>query len=148
MQPTSETVTRGTTQLMNLTYGYQAAVGQLGLKPDGNGTSAGNASQVVSITGTINGLSRAQGFGYDNLGRLASANGWNMWWRRYQYGRWGNRTSGTADNVPLAGGGTGSCNVQVITLQQSGSVPTNRISTITNTGSCDAVSTMSPTYDA
>jgi YD repeat-containing protein len=90
LQLTRQQATKQSTmqKLMDLTYGYQAQAGQ-----SGAGTTAGNSGQLMSITGTINSVSRDQAFTYDNLGRLKTATGWGVWLRRYDYDRWGNRTA-------------------------------------------------------
>ena len=49
--------------LMNLTYNYQGAAGA-----SGAGTNAGNSGQLMSITGAINGQSRAQSSPTTTLG--------------------------------------------------------------------------------
>ncbi|HLG15424.1 MAG TPA: RHS repeat-associated core domain-containing protein [Blastocatellia bacterium] len=121
--------------LMNLTYNYQAAAGASGV-----GTNAGNSGQLMSITGTINGQSRAQSFTYDDVGRLVTATGWGAWQRRFEYDRWGNRT-GVWDAT------VGGSQIQSIALQQqagsSPPAPSNRMQTVTQGGS-----TLTQTYDA
>lgn len=52
LQLTSRVATKSggpTGGLMNLTYGYQASAGQMGA-----GSTAGNAGQLMTISGTIN----------------------------------------------------------------------------------------------
>jgi len=94
----------------------------------------------MSITGTINGQSRAQSFTYDDVGRLVTATGWEAWQRRFDYDRWGNRTGVWDATV----GGT---QIQSIGLQQqagsSPGAPSNRMQTMTQVGS-----TLTQQYDA
>src|SRR6185503_1448520 len=90
MQLTSQTATKGVTSLMNLNYNYQASAGQMGA-----GTTAGNAGQLMSISGTIGGLTESAAYTYDNVERLATSNQTSnlaMAARRFAYDRWGNRT--------------------------------------------------------
>lgn len=75
-------------------------------------------------------------FTYDDLGRLVTATGWSAWQRRFDYDRWGNRT-GVWDAT------VGGNQIQNVTLQMSGGAPTNRISSITNSGV-----TSTQTYDS
>jgi len=136
LQSTGQSVVNsGGTTLMNLTYSYQAAPGASGV-----GTGAGNSGQLMSITGTINGQSRAQSFTYDDVGRLVTATGWGAWQRRFEYDRWGNRTGVWDATV----GGT---QIQSIALQQqAGSspvAPSNRMQTVTQ-----AASVLTQQYDA
>ncbi|MFY9607491.1 MAG: hypothetical protein WAU45_02610, partial [Blastocatellia bacterium] len=74
---------------MNVTYNYQAAAGQMGA-----GSTAGNAGQLMSIGGTINGATESASYKYDLLGRLAqsqqTSNGVSAA-RYFGYDRWGNR---------------------------------------------------------
>ncbi|HLG14570.1 MAG TPA: hypothetical protein VJH03_08725 [Blastocatellia bacterium] len=75
------------TNRMNLTYSYQATAGQMGA-----GSTAGNASQLISVSGTINGTSESAAYTYDNLGRLATSNqtsNASSAQRRFAYDRWG-----------------------------------------------------------
>ncbi len=136
LQLTSQTATKsGGPQngLMNLTYNYQASAGQMGA-----GTTAGNAGQLMSISGTINSTTESAAYTYDNVGRLVTSNqtsNGSSAQRRFVYDRWGNR-SGVWDAV------SGGNQIQSVTLQQSGGVPTNRILSVT-TGS-----TLNYTYDA
>ena len=122
---TSQTATVGQTSLMNLTYNYQAQAGQMGA-----GTTAGNAGQLVSVTGSIAGQTESASYSYDLLARLNTSsqttNGVSAQ-RRFVYDRWGNRT-GVWDAV------TGGNEIQSITIKQSGGAPTNRIQTLTNNG--------------
>lgn len=125
LEVTSETATKGGTTLMSLTYGYQAAAGQMGV-----GTTAGNTGGMVSISGTINGTTESAGYTFDLLGRMAtssqSTNGFSAQ-RRFAYDRCGNRT-GVWDAT------SGGNQIQSVTLQQSGGAPTNRLATVTNLG--------------
>jgi RHS repeat-associated protein len=133
LQLTGQAVTKGSTNLMNLTYSYQAAAGA-----SGAGTAAGNSGQLMAISAgsTINGLARDQAFTYDNMARLTSATGWNTWQRRYDLDRWGNRTA----QWNSVSGGT---QIQTITLQTgSGGVINNRIASVSGLGGG------SYTYDA
>jgi YD repeat-containing protein len=136
LQLTSQTATKnGGPQngLMNLTYGYQASAGQMGAA-----TTSGNAGQLMSISGSINGTTESAAYTYDNLGRLVtsnqSANGSSAQ-RRFAFDRWGNRT-GVWDAV------SGGNQIQGITLRQSGGAPTNQIQSVTSG------STVNYTYDA
>jgi RHS repeat-associated protein len=131
LQLTSHTATMSGTTLLSLQYSYQAAAGQSGAE-----TQAGNSGQLISISGTINNQSRSQAFTYDDLGRLATATGWSSWQRRFVYDRWGNRT-GVWD---ATSGGT---QIQNITLQQTGGVPSNRLTSVSNSGA-----TVTYTYDS
>jgi RHS repeat-associated protein len=134
MQLTTQTATKGSTSLMNLTYGYQAAAGQMGA-----GTTAGNSGQLVSISGTINGTTESAGYSYDNVGRLVTSsqtsNGQSAQ-RRFAYDRWGNRT-GMWDAV------SGGNQIQTIALVQSAGAPTNQIQSVTSGGA-----TKNHAYDA
>lgn len=111
------------TTLLSLTYGYTPGVSGA----FGAGTTNANSGQVVSITGSINGVSQNQVFTYDNVLRLVTATQSGSWARRYAYDRWGNRT-GVWDAT------TGGTQIQSFVLQQSGGYPTNRITSVTNTG--------------
>jgi len=92
MQLTSQVATKSggaTGGLMNLTYNYQASAGQMGA-----GTTAGNAGQLMSISGTI-GSTESSAYTYDDLGRLVTSNqtsNGSSAQRRFVYDRWGNRT--------------------------------------------------------
>jgi len=133
LQLTSQTATKSGNTLMNLTYGYNATAGQMG-----SGSTAGNAGQLMSISGTIGGLTESAAYTYDNLGRLLTSNqtsNGSSAQRRFAYDRWGNRTA-MWDAV------SGGNQIQSITLQQSAGVPTNRIVSVTSG------STVNYTYDA
>jgi RHS repeat-associated protein len=136
MQLTSQTATQtggATGGLMNVTYGYQAAAGQMGA-----GSTAGNAGQLMSISGTVGGVSESAAYTYDDLGRLVTSNqtsNGSTAQRRFVYDRWGNRT-GVWDAV------SGGNQIQSIALQQSGGAPTNRITSVSSG------STVNYVYDA
>jgi RHS repeat-associated protein len=136
MQLTSQTATKNggpTNGLMNLTYGYDAAAGQMGA-----GSTAGNAGQLMSISGTINQTPESAAYTYDDVGRLVTSNqtsNGSSAQRRFAYDRWGNRT-GMWDAV------SGGTQIQSIALQQSGGVPTNQIQSVTSG------STVNYAYDA
>ncbi|MEK6304510.1 MAG: RHS repeat-associated core domain-containing protein [Acidobacteriota bacterium] len=142
LQMTSQTATKGATSLMNLTYNYQATAGQMGA-----GSTAGNANQLVTISGTINSTTESAANTYDLLGRLGTSNqssNGSSAQRLFEYDRWGNRTA-VYDGLP--GGKTPPSQIQSITfpttVQQGGPAPTNRIGSVTNNGS-----TVNYTYDA
>jgi RHS repeat-associated protein len=122
------------TNIMNVSYSYQASAGQMGA-----GSTAGNAGQLISFSGTISGATESGGYSYDDLGRLATStqtsNGSSAQ-RRFVYDRWGNRT-GVWDAT------SGGNQIQSITLQQSGGVPTNQIVSVTA-----GKSTQNYVYDA
>ncbi|HXF39109.1 MAG TPA: RHS repeat-associated core domain-containing protein [Blastocatellia bacterium] len=136
MQLTSQVATQSggsTGGLMNLTYSYQASAGQMGA-----GTTTGNAGQLMSVSGTIGGLTESAAYTYDDLGRLVTSNqtsNGSTAQRRFAYDRWGNRT-GMWDATSVGN------QIQSIALQQSGGTPTNRIASVT------AGSTLNYTYDA
>jgi YD repeat-containing protein len=113
------------TNVMNLSYNYQAAAGQ-----NGTGTTAGNTGQLMSTSGTINGATESATYSYDLLARLATStqtsNGTSAQ-RRFAYDRWSNRT-GVWDAT------TGGNQIQSITLQQSGGAPTNQIQGVAGSG--------------
>jgi RHS repeat-associated protein len=118
---------------MSLTHSYSASAGQMGV-----GSTAGNAGQLMSVSGTIGRVTESAGYTYDNYGRLVTSNqasNGSSAQRRFAYDRWGNRT-GVWD---ATSGGT---QIQSVTLQQSGGVPTNRVSSVTSGG------TVSYAYDA
>lgn len=86
-----------------------------------------------------NGTTESASYTYDVAGRLATAsltsNGASAQ-RRFDYDRWGNRP-GTWDAT------TGGNQIQSLSLQQSGGAPTNRITSVTNSGA-----TVNYSYDA
>jgi len=124
LQLTSQTATAvggPTNGLMNLTYNYQASAGQMGA-----GTTAGNAGQLMSISGTINSTTESAAYTYDNLGRLMTSDQTSnaaTAQRRFAYDRWGNR-------IGMWDATNGGNQLQGITLQQSGGAPTNQIASV------------------
>jgi RHS repeat-associated protein len=121
------------TNRMNLTYSYAASTGQMG-----SGSTAGNAGQLMTVSGTINGTTESAAYTYDNLGRLVTSNqtsNGSSAQRRFAYDRWGNRTA--VWDATSAGN-----QIQSIALMQSGGIPTNQIQSVTTTG------TINYTYDA
>lgn len=127
MQMTSQKAgtTSPYTNRMNPTYSYNASAGQMGV-----GSTAGNAGQLMSISGTVNSSTESASYTYDNYGRLATSDqtsNSSSAQRRFAYDRWGNRT-GTWDAV------SGGTQIQSIALQQSGGAPTNRIASETVSG--------------
>jgi RHS repeat-associated protein len=138
LQLTSQTATKSggpANGLMNLTYGYNATAGQMGA-----GSTAGNASQLMTISGTM-GATQCKGcpdtpttetasYNYDVVGRLVTSNqasNGSSAQRRFAYDRWGNRT-GMWDAV------SGGNQIQSMVLQQSGGAPTNRLTSVTTSG--------------
>ena len=121
----SLTATKSGTQLMNLTLDYHAQPGQSGV-----GSTLGNTHQLISLSGTINGTTESASYRYDDAKRLVSSdqttNGASAQ-RRFVYDRWGNRTT----VYPAVSGGSA---IQTVTLEQSGSAPTNRIASVNNNG--------------
>jgi YD repeat-containing protein len=78
------------TNRMGLTYNYSASAGQMG-----SGSTAGNAGQLMSVSGTIGGVPESAAYTYDNLGRIVTSNQTTNTvsaQRRFAYDRWGNRT--------------------------------------------------------
>lgn len=132
LQITSAQALKGATSIMNLTYGYSAQAGQMG-----TGTTSGNTGQLVSVSGIVSGQTESAAYTYDLEHRVVTSsqtsNGAAAQ-RRFGYDRWGNRT-GVWDAV------SGGNQIQSVTLQQAGGVPTNRIQSVTTTG------TVSHTYD-
>jgi RHS repeat-associated protein len=121
LQLTSQTATKNGNTLMSLSYNYQASAGQ-----SGTSTTAGNSGQLMGVTANIGGQSRNQQFTYDNVERLVTASGWSSTTnRRFAYDPYGNRT-GMWD---ATSGGT---QIQSVVLQQSGGLPTNRLTSVTN----------------
>jgi RHS repeat-associated protein len=126
--------TTTTTTYLDLTYSYNASAGQMGV-----GSTAGNAGQLMSVSGTINSTTESASYTYDNYGRLMTSNqtsNGTSAQRRFAYDRWSNRT-GVWD---ATSGGT---QIQSASLQQSGGVPTNRLTSLTNNST-----TLNYTYDA
>jgi RHS repeat-associated protein len=134
MQLTSETARVGSTSLLNLTYNYNSAAGA-----NGPGTIAGNAGEVMSISGTLAGQTESANYTYDLWGRLATSsqvsNGASAA-RQFAYDRWGNRTG-------VWNAASGGSQIQSVAFQQSGSAPTNQIASVT-TGAVQS----NYTYDA
>jgi RHS repeat-associated protein len=113
------------TNRMDLTYSYNAAAGQMGA-----GTTAGNAGQLMSVSGNIAAVTESAAYTYDNVGRLVTSNQTSnseSAQRRFAYDRWGNRT-GVWDAT------SGGNQIQEISLEQSGGVPTNRIQGVATPG--------------
>jgi len=138
LQLTRQTASKSGTTLMDLNYSYAATA-----LASGVGTTAGNSGQLMAIgnnpssqPSTINSQTRTQAFTYDDLGRLTTATGWSTWQRRFAYDRWANRT-GVWDAT------SGGNQIQSVTLAQAGGAPTNRATTITNSGIA-----LTQTYDA
>ena len=147
LQMTSQTAVRSGVTLMSLNYSYDALAGQ-----NGSGSTAGNSGRLMAINNsTINGTAESASFTYDLVGRLVTSNqttNGSSAQRRFDYDRWGNRT-GVWDAT------SGGNQVQTVTLQQSGGVPTNRISAVNGTsysydaaGNVTSDGTNSYTYDA
>jgi RHS repeat-associated protein len=121
------------TNRMDLTYSYSASSGQMGV-----GSTAGNAGQLMSISGTINATTESASYTYDNYGRLATSNqtsNGSSAQRRFAYDRWGNRTG-------VWNATSGGTQIQSISLAGSGGNPTNQVASVT------AGSTVNYTYDA
>jgi RHS repeat-associated protein len=74
----------------------------------------------------VNGQNRNQAFTYDNVGRLATATGWGVWARRFDYDRYGNRTA-VWDAV------SGGSQLQNTVIEQVGGIKTNRIASVNGT---------------
>lgn len=133
-QLVSQTAAKSGTQLMNLAYVYDASAGE-----NGTTTTAGNAHQLISISGAINGTTESASYSYDLQKRLVTSsqttNGSSAQ-RKFAYDRWGNRTT----VWPSVFGGSP---IQTVTLEQAGGAPTNRITSVTNSGV-----TVSYTYDS
>jgi RHS repeat-associated protein len=70
LQLRQQKAVKGPKTLLDLTYGYSAAAGK-----SGYGTLAGNSGQLMSVTGTVNGITQNQAFEYDNVGRLVKSTG-------------------------------------------------------------------------
>ena len=62
--------------LMNLTYGYQAWAGQMGA-----GSTAGNAGQLTSISGTIGALTESAAYTHDGLLNVLERRGGEFFFR-------------------------------------------------------------------
>ena len=123
---------------LSLTYSYQAAAGQMGI-----GSTIGNAGQLMSISGTIGGLSESASYTYDNYGRLVTSNqtsNGSSAQRRFVYDRWGNRNG--VWNATSGGTQIQSITLQAVSFPGTGSAPTNRITSVTGS------TTVNYTYDA
>jgi len=134
LQLTSQTVTQNSQTRLSLSYSYAASAGQMG-----SGSTAGNAGQLMSITGSIGGQTESASYTYDNLGRLVTSNQTTNGvsaQRRFEYDQWGNRT-GVWD---ATSGGT---QIQEIELEETSGIPTNRIESAT-----EGINTLTYTYDA
>jgi RHS repeat-associated protein len=121
LQLTSQTVTKGGSALLSLSYGYQAVVGQMG-----SNSKLGNNGQIVSVSGTVNGQNRDQAFTYDNVGRLVTATGWGTWARKFDYDMFGNRTA-------VWNAVSGGSQLQNTVIGQLGGVKTNRVASVNGT---------------
>src|SRR5262245_47730204 len=114
------------TNRMDLTYSYAASAGQMGV-----GTTSGNAGQLMSTSGTINGTTESAALTYDNYSRLVTSNetsNGSSAQRRFAYDRWGNRT-GVWDAT------SGGSQIQSVTMQTAsfpgtGTAATNRVSNV------------------
>lgn len=133
LQLTSQTVTQNSSTRLSLTYSYSASAGQMG-----SGSTAGNAGQLMSVTGSIGGQTESASYTYDNIGRLVTSsqtsNGVSAS-RRFEYDRWGNRTG-------VWNATSGGTQIQSVSLEQSNNLPTNRITSVTEVG------TLNYTYDS
>jgi RHS repeat-associated protein len=92
----------------------------------------------MSVSGSIGGATESAAYTYDNVGRLVTSNQTSNGvsaQRRFVYDRWGNRTE-------VWNATSGGSQIQSVSLEQSGGVPTNRITSVT------AGSTLNYTYDA
>jgi RHS repeat-associated protein len=122
LQLTGLQAVKGSSTLANLTYSYVAQPGQLGV-----GASGGNTGDLLSVSGTINGQTESAAYTYDLNRRLITSTQTTnsvSAQRAFSYDRWGNRLT-VMDST------SGGNQIESITLQQSGGVPTNRISTVT-----------------
>jgi RHS repeat-associated protein len=126
------------TNRMDLTYSYSASAGQMGV-----GTNVGNAGQLISVSGTLNGTTESAGYTYDNYSRLVTSNqtsNGSSAQRRVAYDRWGNRTG--VWNETSGGTQIQSVTNQTASFPGTGSAATNRITSVT------AGTTVNYTYDA
>jgi RHS repeat-associated protein len=118
LQLTSQTTVQNSYTRMSLTYNYTATSGQ-----NGTGSTAGNSGQLMSYSGTFNGGPESAYYAYDLSRRLVSAsqttNGLTPQ-RRYENDRWNNRTA-------MYDATSGGNRLQDIELEQSSSIPSNRI---------------------
>ena len=130
---TSQTVTQSGQTRLSLSYSYAASSGQMG-----GGSTAGNAGQLMSVSGSIGGQTESAAYTYDNVGRLVTSNQTSNGvsaQRRFVYDRWGNRTE-------VYDATSGGSQIQSVSLEQSGGIPTNRITSVTEG------STLNYSYDA
>ncbi|HKQ03824.1 MAG TPA: RHS repeat-associated core domain-containing protein [Blastocatellia bacterium] len=115
---------------LSLTYTYNAtSSGQFGV-----GTTAGNAGQLLSVSGTVGGVSESATYTYDNYSRLVTANqtsNGSSAQRRFAYDRWGNRT-GVWD-AASGGNQIQSVSLQTVSFPGTGTAPTNRLSAVSGT---------------
>jgi RHS repeat-associated protein len=133
LQMTSQTVTQNGQTRMSLSYSYQSAAGQMG-----GGSTAGNAGQLMSVSGSIGGATESAAYTYDNVGRLVTSNQTSNGvsaQRRFVYDRWGNRSE-------VWNATSGGSQIQSVSLEQSGGAPTNRITSVTEG------STLNYSYDS
>ncbi len=133
LQVTSQTVTQSGSTRLSLSYSYAASSGQMG-----GGSTAGNAGQLMSVSGSIGGQTESAAYTYDNVGRLVTSNQTSnsvSAQRRFVYDRWGNRSE-------MWNATSGGSQIQSVSLEQSGGVPTNRITSVTQG------STLNYSYDS
>jgi hypothetical protein len=93
----------------------------------GTDTTAGNADQLMSVDGTINGADLDASYTYDLQRRLVTSSqlvSGSPVARRFAYDRWGNRT-GMWNAV------SGGTQIQSVTLEQTSGIPTNRLASVT-----------------
>jgi RHS repeat-associated protein len=126
------------TNRMDLTYSHSATAGQMGV-----GTTAGNAGQLMTVSGTINGNTESASYTYDNYSRLVTSNqssNDSTGDRRFIYDRWGNRTA--VWDAKSGGNQIQSISNQTVSFPGTGSAATNRITSVTSG------TTVNYTYDA
>jgi RHS repeat-associated protein len=126
------------TDRLDLTYSYVASAGS-----SGAGSTAGNAGQLMGVSGSINATTESASYTYNNVGSLVTSNqvsNGSSAQRRFEYDQWGNRSK----VWDATSGGT---QIQSVSLQMiffpGGSARTNRITSVTNNGV-----TVNYTYDA
>jgi RHS repeat-associated protein len=145
LQLTSQTATKSGTTLMSLAYDYDASSGE-----NGSGSTAGNSGQLMGVTENIGGVSGSAAYTYNNVSNLVtsnqSTNGVSEQ-RQYYQDRWGNRTK-------VYDATSGGNLIQQIDLEESSSIPTNRLKTVhsqaTNVAAASngATATASSTYNS